>query len=92
MALGWQGWYCLAVILVGVILMACDFMGPDIAMMGMLIAVMLPGERILTMDLALEGFANEGLLTVISARLDVQGPPALKTSPSWRLNHSHKLV
>ena len=47
--------------------MAKDIMGPDFAMMGMLVAVMLPGERVVSVENALAGFANEGLLTVAGA-------------------------
>ena len=66
-ALGWEGWYCIVVILVGVGFMARDIVAPDLAMMGMLIVMMLPGDRVLTIDKALAGFSNEGLLTVGSA-------------------------
>lgn len=55
------------VILVGVGFMARDIVGPDLAMMGMLVVTMLPGERVVSIDQALAGFANEGLLTVGSA-------------------------
>eukprot|EP00892_Ulva_mutabilis_P002422 jgi/Ulvmu1/12180/UM085_0044.1 len=60
----WTGWYCLSVLAVGVLIMAKDVMGPDFAMMGMLVIIMLPGERIISIEDALEGFANDGLLTV----------------------------
>eukprot|EP00892_Ulva_mutabilis_P000905 jgi/Ulvmu1/10815/UM069_0051.1 len=60
----WPAWYCLAVLLVGVLVMALDIMGPDFAMMAMLITVMLPGKSVITVERALDGFANEGLLTV----------------------------
>lgn len=60
----WTAVYCLVVLFVGVLVMAFDIMGPDFAMMGMLIAVMLPGEAIVPIDKALAGFSNEGLLTV----------------------------
>ena len=67
MALGWEGWYCIVVILVGVGFMARDIVGPDLAMMGMLVVMMLPGDRVVSIDEALAGFSNEGLLTVGSA-------------------------
>lgn len=66
-ALGWEGWYCIVIILVGVGFMARDIVGPDIAMMGMLIVMMLPGEQVVSIDKALAGFSNEGLITVGSA-------------------------
>jgi hypothetical protein len=66
MVLGWTGWYCIAVLAVGVAVMARDIMGPDFAMMGMLVVMMIPGDRVLTIEKALTGFSNEGLLTVAS--------------------------
>lgn len=60
----WTGWYCICVLLSGVLIMAKDIMGPDFAMMAMLVIVMLPGERVISVDKALAGFSNEGLLTV----------------------------
>ena len=66
-SLGWEGWYCIVVILVGVGFMARDIVGPDLAMMGMLVVTMLPGDRVVSIDQALAGFANEGLLTDGSA-------------------------
>lgn len=67
MALDWTGWYCIAVLVVGVAIMARDIMGPDFAMMAMLVAMMIPGDRVVTVEKALAGFSNEGLLTVASA-------------------------
>lgn len=60
----WPAWYCLVVLFVGVFLMAFDIMGPDFAMMAMLISVMIPGEAVISVEKALAGFSNEGLLTV----------------------------
>jgi hypothetical protein len=42
--------------------MAKDLMGPDFAMMGMLCLMMLPGDRVVSVKKALEGFSNEGFL------------------------------
>lgn len=65
----WAAWYCLGVLAVGIVVMAFDIMGPDFAMMAMLITIMLPGERVVSVHRALEGFSNEGLLTVGGAAL-----------------------
>lgn len=70
----WAAWYCLAVLAVGIVVMAFDIMGPDFAMMAMLITVMLPGEHVVSVHQALEGFSNEGLLTVGGELLHVWRP------------------
>ena len=41
----WQGWYCIAVLVAGVLIMARISMGRTLPMMGMLIVVMLLGLR-----------------------------------------------
>ena len=63
----WEGWYTLAVLAVGVLIMARDILGADFAMMGILVALMLPGERVLSLEKGLSGFSNTGVLTVGSA-------------------------
>lgn len=67
MAMDWTGWYCIGILVVGVAVMSRDIVGPDFAMMGMLVAMMIPGERVLDIKDALSGFSNPGLLTVASA-------------------------
>ena len=64
----WTGWYTLAVLAVGVGIMARDLIGADFAMMGILVALLLPGERVLSLEDGLSGFSNAGVLTVASAR------------------------
>jgi predicted branched-subunit amino acid permease len=66
MALPWTAWYVIGVLAIGVGIMARDIIGTDFAMFGMLIAIMIPGERVVEVKSALEGFSNEGLLTVAS--------------------------
>jgi predicted branched-subunit amino acid permease len=63
----WEAWYTIAVLALGVLVMAKDIFGADFAMMAILIALMLPGSRVLPLKKGLEGFSNSGLLTVASA-------------------------
>ena len=65
----WPGWYTIAVIAAGVAVMARDMMGPDFAMMGILIALLVPGSKVVSLEKGLAGFSNAGLLTVGSASL-----------------------
>ena len=64
MALAWQAWYTIAVLAVGVFLMARDLMGPDFAMMGILIVLLIPGSSVVSLEDGLAGFSNSGLLTI----------------------------
>ena len=64
--------------------MAKDIMGPDFAMIGMLVIVMLPGDRVIAVKDALAGFSNEGLLTVagVSAVVTYYYSSKLQKRPS----------
>mmetsp|Transcript_1987 Transcript_1987/g.5008 ORF Transcript_1987/g.5008 Transcript_1987/m.5008 type:complete len:991 (+) Transcript_1987:265-3237(+) len=63
MALSWEGWVTLAVMVVGLVVMATDVIGPDFVFLGMLGTLLV--STILELKPGLSGFANTGLLTVM---------------------------
>lgn len=60
--LGWKGWVVMSTLVCGFVLLLRDTAGPDFVMVGMLAVIM--ALRIIPVKCALEGFMNEGLLTV----------------------------
>uniref|UniRef100_A0A061S8X4 Sodium sulfate co-transporter n=1 Tax=Tetraselmis sp. GSL018 TaxID=582737 RepID=A0A061S8X4_9CHLO len=63
MALAWDGWLTLAVMVVGLAVMATDRLGPDFVFLGMLGTLM--ASTVITLKEGLSGFSNSGLLTVM---------------------------
>ena len=66
-----QGWLCLALVLFSFILLIFDIVGADLAMnLTLALTVIL---KIITIKSALAGFANQGLLTVVTLFMVAQG-------------------
>mmetsp|Transcript_7627 Transcript_7627/g.23227 ORF Transcript_7627/g.23227 Transcript_7627/m.23227 type:complete len:1210 (-) Transcript_7627:234-3863(-) len=60
---GWEAYYTTACIVAAFVLMLFDLAKPDMALLGAL-ALILATTQIVTVEEALEGFSNQGLLTV----------------------------
>lgn len=58
----WQGWFTLALALIGLLLMSVGRIAPHLVMLGLL--VILSASGILDANQALAGFSNSGLMTV----------------------------
>mmetsp|Transcript_26287 Transcript_26287/g.73769 ORF Transcript_26287/g.73769 Transcript_26287/m.73769 type:complete len:599 (+) Transcript_26287:550-2346(+) len=63
MALSWEGWVTVLVLVVGLVVMATDKLPPDFVFMGML-GILLT-LQIITLQEGLSGFSNSGLATVM---------------------------
>ena len=60
--MGWEAWYTLAVVVVTMVVLARSWLPPSGAMLGAMIAALVPG--VLTPAEALAGFANPAPITI----------------------------
>ena len=60
---GWEAWYTTVCVVIAFVLMLFDYAKPDMALLGAL-ALILATTKIITVAEGLEGFSNQGLLTV----------------------------
>ncbi len=93
MALGWQGWFTLAVIAGATLLMLLDRLGPDLVMFSGLCALVVTG--VLAPAEALRGFSNPavatiGVLFVCAAAIKETGALGLVSSLVFGRTRSHR--
>ena len=58
----WQGWFTLAVLVLVIIAMALEIVGPDILLLGALFTLAAAG--VLTPDETFAGFSNQSVATI----------------------------